>query len=902
MAAQRRQQQQRGSVVLIAVAVLTIVAMVGMTFVLVASADRRESDRLIETAPAKKIALGVLTKVLAVLVDDLHFNAQGQSTHPFEVDTGWLTQVDGPYPAVDPWLSWTAPVGGPASPVWPQISRVLGGGGNYADIPATLDSTPDTPLKMGMNDWYVDTDGDGRIDALLVDTGVRDPVGNYYYAAVRVIDLCSLINVNIASRTGYNPTNPGVALPVAPYGAAYDSGQTLGIVPTDMNAGAASLQLNVEALYEKRSRPHPSFNLVPISHYWYYYARCPSNPMPTYMPSGQRYFPVFSLDDQLALMWLVDNSSKASYTARGRLVDALGEAKFRSVRRFLTAYNNCRMLVLQVPRKAAGWPIDPDRFDQVRRANLNTADLQALYQAFHNAIPPNIKGLTDGAGNEPRDKRRRLAAQLAVCAIDFRDKDGDYTVWDVPGAGNEKVFGVERQLFVSEVFFKIFRKEENVRVKYSAIELFNPYDSDVSFKGAKLVQGGGEKIPSGGWPALTVPARGRVVIVSSRAAIPVHADTPTGRVVQIPGLDLSQGVKIYRARKADGAGEKDVLIAEVEKIDNLPDPEIGLGSQVARQWDDRVDKARYALANDWQSPPNSDYTNNTGGGTMTADKTWLGRASDPNLYGNFKGNPTPVYVRNGGFVSIGDLFRIFHVGPGTGGSSLAGNLGDGGSIAVGRLDASQDIGNPPYPGQVPAVHPACHLSEYFTVIDPTCDGVDNDADGLVDEPTDPTETAVAGLLNINTAPRECLLCLPYMTDAIVNQLFANRDKKQVWFRPFATSGEFLLAVRQVAAAKSNEYPPNYEVADDRKTDDGLEKSPNDLTKLQVVYTRLANLITTRSDSFGVYITMMRFKGSEAAAGNLASPDAVRRYVAVVDRSECNKRGDWPRIVMFTEVQ
>ena len=147
--------------------------------------------------------------------------------------------------------------------------------------------------------------------------------------------------------------------------------------------------------------------------------------------------------------------------------------------------------------------------------------------------------------------------------------------------------------------------------------------------------------------------------------------------------------------------------------------------------------------------------------------------------------------------------------------------------------------------------------------------------------------------------REREMCLPYVDEGIIDSLLAMRGRQPV-MPVFATAGELLYYLRGGRRpVVDNNYPPNYTLGQPRSlTDDGLDPIKDDLTKHEIMYTRVANMITVRSDTFAAYISVLRYP----PGANLKSPDAVKRYVAVVDRSECYKRGHWPRIYMFAAIK
>ncbi len=879
------------------VGVLVLLAMIGMTFVIVAFADRREADSIARGGPLKKVAFGVLTKIQATLIEDLHFNADpANSTHPYEAALTWMDQVDDDHKDVDPWLASAMPgISGKYARASNLSYDTVTAAASFDDVEALLGATPDTPMST-LNGWMIDTDGDGKTDSMVVDTGVRDAAGAKYYVAVRIIDLCARINVNTAFKPDSDGSNPMTVRtfeePMLP------GGGTRGLPVTHMNWDMMSLGDGF-LLHDPRSRANKTALIPHIATYWSQFVRCQPSQMGHGIPEAEKaqsFFPAFYQDDLLALLWRETDSSEPSYAARGRLVNFLGTVNLAAKGELLTTYNAARILPLQIPTAMGG-------VLQTARADMNEAGFDELANAFYNSLPRGQAGLTDGADVDAQDaKRRRLAAQLAVNLMDFRDTDSDVTVQDVPGAST-KVYGIERQPFVTEAFVKAYNNSGAI-LRYSAFELINPYTTDLVLKGLKLTEGGTEKTPVGGWAVggITIPAGGRLVFVSSATAFPLPAGVPT---ITVNGLDIAKGVKLYRARKADGTEEKDVLLTSVTLDVAAPAP--GAAKTRVRVWDDRLAQARYTLAEQYADATDRDYTSENATPPATAATTNLGKANDDALVGNVtsavgtgKGHPTPVYVRNGGFVSVGEMDRIFHVGPGENGSSLAGLLRDGSSLAQGRLDAmaphTSISGNT---DQIPTIPVACLASEFFTVINPMVDGIDNDADRVIDEEY---EKAVYGVLNLNTA-YDSLLCLPYMTSQTLGSILDTYGAGET--PTLATTGQFLTGIRAVPGAKSNDFGPNYRISDGYASDDGLapvnDPINDDLVKHQALFNRMANLVSVRSDTFAAYITVLKYKKSTVNT-ELSEPDAVRRYIAVLDRSNCYKRGDWPKIHMFVPIK
>jgi len=193
MTAKRR---RRGSVLLLAVGLLTILAMLGSTLLVTAWLDKRTSEALAEKAQADPIAEGVVTTVKQMLKDDLYIGEIDVPKDPNlftpYLTGGWKTFVDYPSEDVDPHLAtnWSKTL--TDLDQWPHVTNLTG-----------ADSSKVENIAFNSSD-HVDTDRDrdamGNLihDALLYDTGVTNREGQKYYAAVRVTDLSGLLNVNTA--------------------------------------------------------------------------------------------------------------------------------------------------------------------------------------------------------------------------------------------------------------------------------------------------------------------------------------------------------------------------------------------------------------------------------------------------------------------------------------------------------------------------------------------------------------------------------------------------------------------------------------------------------------------------------------------------------------------------------
>jgi len=227
---------RRGSALLMAVGLLVIFVMLGTMFLMVARLDAKQAKALAQKAPADPLADGIVQQVRSMLKADLYIGTAGAG--PYETSssnaTGWRQFIDYPSGTADsdggdPWLASNERTTNVSPVYWAHLS-------NPQEM---FDDAQVTNVRLTWNDptWQVDhnpgagwvqsqyddgtdmaaadTDGDGLADAILYKTGVRNVIGDEYYAAVRVVDLGGMINVNTAADPAGATTMPPATSPVS---------------------------------------------------------------------------------------------------------------------------------------------------------------------------------------------------------------------------------------------------------------------------------------------------------------------------------------------------------------------------------------------------------------------------------------------------------------------------------------------------------------------------------------------------------------------------------------------------------------------------------------------------------------------------------------------------------------
>ena len=194
-------RNNHGSVLLMVIGVLTMIAILGSAFILVSHADAQQSAALADKSQVEPLARNIVARLGARMMDDLYYDPGST----FGATTGIATAkayapVTGTF-SVDPNYGpfrnlATAPNNGPVG--W------LG----YVDSNADVCGWMTTPFFDGntcdlRQTVDVDVDGDGVVDANapLCNTGIKNTKGDAnYYIAARVYDLSAMLNINVASN------------------------------------------------------------------------------------------------------------------------------------------------------------------------------------------------------------------------------------------------------------------------------------------------------------------------------------------------------------------------------------------------------------------------------------------------------------------------------------------------------------------------------------------------------------------------------------------------------------------------------------------------------------------------------------------------------------------------------
>jgi len=464
----RSSRHHRGSAFILVVGLMVTLAMVGTVFFMITRADNKESRAVTEAAPMRTVAENELLAVRAALRDDLFIN--GNNGPYSDVDS-----LDDAYEYLA-YMDYASPVADhdPGPPVvvfdehlsaselcpadgtlvheghWARITNLAG---FPPDAVVDVDPDPDPP------NWPYAVVGEPATP-VVYRTGTYDRNGEEYYAAIRLVDLSGLVNVN----TAYELMVPTTAIPGMPL---------------------ADLQLEKLQRYDPvGGQPVlPAFpkdevhsarcgdNLYGFDRFAFEAGRRPENPDLTTATGGQ--YRLYDWADELACR---RGGNTSPWMGNSRLYRAMETPLFSGswgeYSRHLTTGSAGRIMPRPTDAATPNWEIPRTKVD----LNLPLATPPQRANAFHAYRRAFYHMLSDVS---PQSDRIRMAAQLAVNLIDYRDADdrptavhdglGDtFSNIGLPGLG-DAIVGVERQPFVSRVWLKIHHVPDDPATPNSAI-------------------------------------------------------------------------------------------------------------------------------------------------------------------------------------------------------------------------------------------------------------------------------------------------------------------------------------------------------------------------------------------------------------------------------------------------
>jgi DNA uptake protein ComE-like DNA-binding protein len=809
-----------GSALIIAVILTSLLAIIGVMFVMIARVDKMSTSAISENKELNFAVEAVVALVSQELVSDVP-GVAGQEYYDYpDTNNAWLANLE-PYQSGSDYY-------------WRRISDIY----NRLDannLPAEIIADYQQNIAEDVN---ADADGDGVADSKWIKLAdMTSNKGKSIYAAIRVVDNGAMLNVNTAYK--FDPT----------------------VGPADANLidGSNQSQINLAAL--RRGTTKPFSNLDDMRKggetSWDLDRYIDDVVWQIERPAG--LWTPFDISDELKLRnryilnynlmtsrieelwtWCYDEglemprTNSATFAADRdywffRTYNGSADPCIYDYRHISTIYNMDRI-------------IDPNGIDPNDRkmTNVNTADVSTL----HNSI---CKGLLDANYIDVN-----IAAQIAVNIIDYRDNDSNVTVYLNPDDG-KNYYGFEQPcVYISEIAHNFKLKptappSPTFPADYDtsyAIELYKPYKDDIVLDSEWQLNIGGTPIVIDNW---TVNKK-FYVLLSQNLSAPLFVDF-LGAVVKPATFDFSEGTVIELQRLV-GASWITVDANEVP----------------------------YANASGWWS---LDGTARSIQRDIKQHKC-IRRLWDPNSLPHTLGIDNTYFVNdsiyiqahpaNSDFNNVGEIGMLFR-------KSAYSQIGPADTEDTVRLNLAD-----------PCYH---NLFQYLTVFDPN----DPQYGG---HPA--TETRVKGRININTAPWFVLAQLPWVTDPtlaasdpnrynLAREIVKHRDAPSV--EGFRSIGELMNVAgmdrydQHDSNIPANDLAGFPDLTPGGSTGDG---APDDFEERDVIFARISNLATVRSDVFTAYILV-----------RIGKDGPQKRVIAILDRSNVYSGDGKVRIIALHPV-
>ena len=893
-------RRKHGSVLLLAIGLLTIITILASTFLIISNLDANETEILSAKREADPIAEGIVATVQGCIAADVFADANTPYALVEPSASGWKNFIDCPYqdPAfnrsADVWLSTEYDI---YTSHWEHLSNVLG---------ATTDKGQATHQFFNniakTSDTLVDADGDGNTaDSYLFETGVTNVLHDKeYYAAVRVVDLAARICVNTAAgrRPGTTTTEPELFA-------------TRG--PIHINLRGFVGEQAYADIHERRVGKGSSS----LRHYEYRCARRLLSPVTGYSPYG--------IGDEMFLLWSeplhdepITNTGFLSEDLTSMGQDAIWRRKRR-----LTTFSSTR---------AVARPNPDYSFTELELLSPDEGDAQATYKRMV-AMLGSLNIANDTAA------RKKMAAHFVANLRQYMSTDSNQEPQSFTPEGESfTVYGLRQDLVITEVFARHKGPTDadpnapDDSFWGCAIELMNPSRRAISLARYTFTRNGNTVTLASGKaiPASDGNTPQKVVIYNCGWGEDYEGgeegifNTDPNNWVKANGLDLRGGLATTFRIKYGNVPVDEVTAKELQY--DVPRDQIPFGTEETRdiRRDDRMvqgesRRARYNLAV-YKRLSNHALGSNNGLGDNDLNQ------SGDTTSGKTAQYSAPIFRRGEDPPGIiGAAVNVYLVGP-IADSNSAG--GGGFPQRILRDDVSEVLQDSPTrgrlavhptninyggyaPGIYPDVPPGTLFHEFFTPVPAHRNRLRE-------------KTRVYGLLNVNTASAEALRYgLPWPTidgqyavrragrtytydpNTAANYIVAYRDRNSLpdtrnYNNRSHANGSNITNLRNRTQSNIDGFLTPGEVAvplaDYMDTvmgiSDTVRKCADYVRARNALYTAISDCVTTRSDVFAAYVRVQ--------LTNSRNPRFAWYYVAIIDRSNVQRRSDTPALLMFSE--
>jgi hypothetical protein len=875
-----RYEIRNGSAIILAIVLTTLLAMLGVLFLLSSRVDSAATSAI---GGSEDLKLAVDT-VVAQISEAITRDVPGVDPNGTYYD----------YPDnFNPWLACLEPYPSGSDYLWQQVSNIYGPPA-VQNVQAQI--LPDYN-NTAVPGTQADADGDGVSDSIWVEVpGKMSAKGKPIYAAIRIIDNGGMLNVN----TGFK----------------FDPCTSVGAKQSEVNLMALAALDHTHTLPGETKNRLLSYRCGTADANFY-----EQNVVWRYgLPNGV-YTP-FDISDELNLRYrYILNRSYVT----------------RTVSRIENLWTNAFDGPPYVPRDTQNYSInDPcDWFWIVSNSYPSPCPDANIYDNRHIATTYNMDRITTPDGNKMVNINKLAsvpdvnmvcstlrtvldpclfdANQIAVNLIDYLDADSNVTYFVDPHTSSN-YFGFETPcIYISEIATNFYQPgsgsldydaNDPSRVyRAYAIELFKPYWQDDEPNGWDIVT---TDLDANGVPLL--PITTKIVWTGST------------RFHVLRTLNNKVGIQID-INEPNQAGKPDPNFPQNADINFGPRTTILLRRDVNGYGSMIVDSLGVPAAETgeggWMEPNASRSASKSFERDIRSIHRCIRKVWSPMM------TTSPTIGHMNGFVGGGDMIQAH---PQNGKFTNIGEIGQ-----LFRKDAYlTEPNDTEFSVRLNIADPNVHnLFNHFTIIDP------------YDHNQPANETRIKGRININTSPWFVLAQLPWVTNPDVSIQYADRvklaraivayrDKLTITGGPdyyqggspnarqrgmgavglytvrenpgFASVGELLNVTQNVPLDMG--WPPQpcltpfYDIRHYGR--DGLDLSalpdltpadgaPDDFEERDVIFDRISNFVTVRSDVFTAYIlvripaSVVRDPVTHAIIQATGGPQ--KRVIAIFDRSE-----------------
>ncbi len=847
-----------GSAIIIAVVLTSLLAIVGVMFLMMARVDKIATSAVSENKDLDSAVETVVAKISQELTLDVPGMLKGLDYYDYpDADNAWLASLE-PYDS--------------GVYKWRQISDVYGKLVSNIDLASAIVWDYQKPADVSP-DQPADADGDGVTDSKWVELDdMTSSKGKPIYAAIRVIDNGGMMNVNTAYK--FDPN-------------------TNSTEPNKID-GSSQTQVNLAVLSQRGANGSPATAANKLQNW-----RCgtESNDLSLYeqnviwrydSPNGD-YIP-FDISDELELrnrflinhgdidsrienVWtnafkhpnlrvpVAPGDDFLNWLYRSQH-DVMGPNDIYSYRHIGTTYNMDRI-------------IDPNGNKMI---NINRADAGSIYGAIKSVLDPNI---------DPDS----IAAQITANLIDHTDGPGypasdprydpnnDVTV--VHNDSDVPFYGFEQPcIYISELAHQFVDANTSglpfpgtLDYRSYAVELYKPYledDYPDELNKWRL------SIPDCPNSPFTVNWKGSQhfhVMTFEHPKVPLTVNfdmsDPNLSPVKDKMMTLRAGQVVF-TRGTNISLERKVGSVWIS-VDSVIAPPGPGGPYHYPNW--AVDGNIHSCQRD--ITPHKCIRRLWDESFSKGDSETLG---DLNVY-EYVGDSIDIQAHpaNRPFTNVGEIGMLLRKSAYAKGTN---QISPSDTEDTARLDLTDTYFQ--------------KLFKYLTVFDPTTDGIDNDGDSNgIGISVDEDELKVPGRININTAPWYVLAQLPWVSQrpgstdySLAQAIVAHRDNPSV--EGFRSIGELMQIPEMYYYVDGVDLTgfPDLTTPTGSAGDEALD----DFEERDVIFARISNLISVRSDVFTAYILV-----------RIGTDGPQKRVMAILDRSNVYSPTDKVKIIALHPV-